>query len=374
MLAQLEGVVMPEEKDVNVEPSEAAAPERPNPHASALAALGAAKGGHARAARLTPERRKEIAAKGAAARWRGDGAIPVRATHTGTVKIGDMKLECANLPGGTRVVSEAAILRALGRGYSGYYSKRDAAAAEGGAAVMPRYVAPLVLRSFIDKELSDLLSRPTPYMAPTGDAVFKGIDAQALPKICRVWLDARKAGKLSNQAQRRAADMAEMLMSGLATVGIVALVDEATGFQDIRDQEALQAMLDRYLRKELAAWAKRFPDEFYEQIFRLRGWQWKGRRVNPPQALANYTKDLVYARLAPGLLRKLEEKNPINSGRRKAKHFQWLTEDIGEPALSQHLYAVVTLLKVSQSWDDFKRMLDSALPKRGETLKLPIMT
>ena len=31
---------------------------------------------------------------------------------------------------------------------------------------------------------------------------------------------------------------------------------------------ALQAILDAYLRKELA-WAKRFPDEFDRQIFRL---------------------------------------------------------------------------------------------------------
>ena len=71
----------------------------------------------------------------------------------------------------------------------------------------------------------------------------------------------------------------ELLMRGLAHVGIIALVDEATGFQQIRDRDALQAILDAYLRKELAAWAKRFPDEFYQQIFRLRGWQWKGMKI-----------------------------------------------------------------------------------------------
>jgi hypothetical protein len=62
-------------------------------------------------------------------------------------------------------------------------------------------------------------------------------------------------------------------MRGLAHVGIIALVDEATGYQDVRDRLALQAILDAYLRKELAAWAKRFPEEFYRQIFRLRDWQ-----------------------------------------------------------------------------------------------------
>ena len=62
-----------------------------------------------------------------------------------------------------------------------------------------------------------------------------------------------------------------MLMRGLAHIGIIALVDEATGYQEVRDREALQALLDRYLRKELAAWAKKFPDDFYKEIFRLRG-------------------------------------------------------------------------------------------------------
>ena len=60
---------------------------------------------------------------------------------------------------------------------------------------------------------------------------------------------------------------------------------------------------DRFLRKELAAWAKRFPDEFYQQIFRLQGWEWKGMSINRPQAVGHYTKDIVYARLAPASCR-----------------------------------------------------------------------
>jgi hypothetical protein len=73
----------------------------------------------------------------------------------------------------------------------------------------------------------------------------------------------------------------------------------------IRDRLALQAILERFLATEFAAWAKRFPDEFYQQIFRLRGWNWRGMKVNRPQVVANHTKDLVYSRLAPGILREL---------------------------------------------------------------------
>jgi hypothetical protein len=88
----------------------------------------------------------------------------------------------------------------------------------------------------------------------------------------------------------------DMLARGLQRLGIIGLVDEATGFQATRDREALQEMLDRFLRHELAAWAKRFPDEFYEHIFRLRGRKWHGPGKNPPQVVASYTKDIAYAR------------------------------------------------------------------------------
>jgi hypothetical protein len=49
-----------------VEPTGAAGK---NPHAVALSKLGAAKGGKARTAGMTPEERKELARKAARARW-----------------------------------------------------------------------------------------------------------------------------------------------------------------------------------------------------------------------------------------------------------------------------------------------------------------
>lgn len=344
-------------------------PEK-NEHAAALSALGASKGGRARAEKLSPDRRTEIAAKAAAVRWRGLGA-PIEADYAGVINIGDMELECAVLPGGKRVISEAAVMRALGRGYSGYYSQRDAiAAAQEGSAVLPRYVAPLAVKPFISEDLKDLLLRPIAYVHPGSRIVAKGLEAEAFPKICRVWLDARQAGKL-NRAQLRTAQKAEILTAGLAEVGIAGLIDEATGYQEVRDRRALQEILDRFLRKELAAWAKRFPDQFYREIFRLRKWTWKGMSVNRPQAVANYTKDLVYQRLAPGILEELEKRNPKDErGRRLGKHHQLLTEDVGHPALAQHLHATIALMRVNTEWDGFKKMLDKVFPKRGDTLSL----
>jgi hypothetical protein len=100
-------------------------------------------------------------------------------------------------------------------------------------------------------------------------------------------------------------------------------------------------------------------------------------KKNRPQAVASYTKDLVYERLAPGLLKELETRNPIGEkGQRKTKHHTWLTEDIGNPALAQHLWAVIALMRVTPSgqWDRFKKMLDKAFPKKGDSLSFEFMS
>lgn len=164
-----------------------------------------------------------------------------------------------------------------------------------------------------------------------------------------------------------------MLVRGFARVGIVALVDEVTGYQEIRDRQALQAILDKYLRESFAAWAKRFPDEFYREMFRLKGWQWRGMKVNRPSVVGHYTRDLVYERLAPGLIQELEVRNPKDEkGNRKVKHHQFLTDEIGHPALAQHLYAVIGFMRASSNWDQFYRLMQRAYPKRDTTMLLPL--
>ncbi|MGH8539421.1 MAG: P63C domain-containing protein, partial [Stenotrophobium sp.] len=98
-------------------------------------------------------------------------------------------------------------------------------------------------------------------------------------------VDAKSGGVLNNERQEIIAAQCTILLKGFVRVGITGLVDEATGYEKVKEKHALQAILDAYLRKELAAWAKRFPDEFYEHIYRLRGWTWRGRGTNPPQVV-----------------------------------------------------------------------------------------
>jgi len=39
---------------------------------------------------------------------------------------------------------------------------------------------------------------------------------------------------------------------------------------------------------------------------------------------------------------------------------------LGHPALAQHLYAVITLMRVSDDWESFMRMLDKAHPRKTD--------
>ncbi len=199
----------------------------------------------------------------------------------------------------------------------------------------------------------------------------EGFNAEDLVELCRFLLKAREYSLLRSTAELATAQAAESLIVSIAKVGLTALIDEATGYQHDRDRDALQRLLEKYLRKEYAVWAKRFPDEFYIQMFRLRGWQWKGMAINRPSIVGTYTRDIVYARLAPGILNELEQLNPkLENGHRKAKHHQWMTADIGHPALNNHLQGVLAIMRASSSWQGFNRLLKKAFPRVGDQLEL----
>lgn len=283
---------------------------------------------------------------------------PPKATHKGLLKIGGLELPCFVLEDGTRVISGRGMTAAIGM--------------KGRGQGVARITGLLHKKGSVNNDLA--LAIETPLVFDGGAPMpTQGYEAHILVQLCEAILDARDAGLLRTPEEQRYGDACYVMTRALAKVGIIALVDEATGYQEVRDRLALQAILEKFLRKELAAWAKRFPDEFYQHIFRLRGWQWKGMTVNRPQAVANYTKDLVYERLAPGILNELESRNPKGErGRRKAKHHQWLTEDVGHPALAQHLYALIGLMRVCKNWDQFYHFVQRAFPKRGETLLLDL--
>lgn len=335
--------------------------ETKNPAAVELGKLGGQK-----TAERGPEYYAEIQAK-RQIRAGGRPKNPVEATHTGDLKLGNAVIPCAVLADGTRVLSRIGFLRAIGR----------TGKAKGGRkydeeSKVPVFLTASNLKPFISSNLLEE-SEPIPFRIKTDKGLYAeamGYRATLLSEVCNVFIDAKDAGALRPN-QLHIADACKLLSRGFQVVGITGLVDEATGYQEVRDRKALEAILDSYLRKEFAAWSKRFPDEFYKEIFRLRGWEWKGMKVNRPQVVGHYTNDLVWDRIAPGLRKALEVKNPKNErGQRRFRNPQWLTEDIGDPALAQHLYALMGLQRAcpDRGWKQFHDMVQRAFPKKGETM------
>jgi hypothetical protein len=146
-------------------------------------------------------------------------------------------------------------------------------------------------------------------------------------------------------------------------VGVIALVDEATGYQAVRDRDELHKILAAYINDELLPWSKRFPDEFYRELFRLRGWPYSPPSPKRPKYVGKLTNELVYEKLPPGVLEELRGKNPVvKDGWRRYRHHQFLTMDIGNPHLEKHVTAVTTLMRVSATWSRFKKLFDRAFP------------
>ncbi|MHB1700923.1 MAG: P63C domain-containing protein [Acidobacteriaceae bacterium] len=325
---------------------------------------GRAKGGIERAKNLDPTRRSEIASKAAAMRWKS-AELPVAEYGSADrpLRILDSEIPCYVLSDGTRVLTQEGFLSALGRA-------RKAKGGTGASTLvdnLPAFLSANNIKPLISNELYES-TNPIEFRLPTGGKAF-GFRAELLPKVCNVYLQARDKGLLLS-SQKRIAEKADMLVRGLAETGIVALVDEATGYQQVRARDALQAFLNSFLRKELAAWVKTFPDEFFQELFRLKRWKWSGTSRRP-SVVGHYINDLVYDRLGPGVLDELKRKNPTDAnGRRKAKHFQWLTEDIGNPALAQHMYALIGFMRAEDDWEAFKSRFYRSFPKKGDTLTL----
>jgi hypothetical protein len=320
------------------------------------------KGGLARAEALTPEQRSDIARGAAMARW--TKSLP-RATHEGPIKIRGGEIQSAVLDDGRRVITQSGFMVALGRarqakGRSYYDADVN----------MPAFLTAKNLKPFVPSDLG-VTSSQIEFRTLRGVRAF-GYSAELLPQVCGVFMDAQEAGALT-RGQLHIAQKAKVLMRGLATTGIIALVDEATGFQYERDRTALQVILNRYLSVELAAWAKRFPDEFYDELFRLRGWKWERKGSRRPVQVAKDTINLVYMRMLPDLLKELEVRNPKDErGRRKAKHHQFFSVDIGSPALNAHVHAIITLMRAFDTWDEFKGKLDRSLPVVTRLSDLPL--
>jgi hypothetical protein len=309
----------------------------------------ASMGGKAAAKRLSRQERSERARNAATARWSGDLPKVTHGSEERPLKIGDIAIPCYVLSNGKRVITNRGLQGALEMSIAG------------GAKKTGEIVGRIAASTMTHKDLTVRISEPIEFVMPQGGKAY-GSEATVLADICDLFLGAKRSGLDMNSASKRIAARCEVLQAGFARVGIVALVDEATGYQSVRQRDALAEYLEAFMAREIRPWAKTFPPEFYRNIFRLRGLRFEVT-TKRPQYIGWLTNDVIYRRLAPGVLEELRKKNPVGEkGRRKSMHHQHLSDAVGHPGLREHIKQVMALMRAADTWDQFYALLERSLP------------
>jgi hypothetical protein len=288
--------------------------------------------------------KSEVARLAANARW-GDGETLPRAIYGSSespLKIGDIDLPCYVLDDERRVLTASGVQFGMAIAQGGSMKR--------GLSRLELFVSGKIISPFISNELRDRVQTPILFRTPANGKAY-GYEAEVLVELCEAVLAARQAGKLQPQ-QLPIAQQCEILMRGFARVGIVALVDEATGYERVRKRGELHKILEAYIAKELLPWSKRFPDSFYQEMFRLHGWEYDPKSVKRPGVVGKFTNTYIYEALPEGVIDELKAKNPEN----KKRHHQFLTEDVGHPHLERQITATTTLMRASEDWAGFKKL------------------
>jgi P63C domain len=313
------------------------------------------KGGEARARKLTKEERRAIALKAAEARWSriaDPNRIP-QASTSGVLTIGDVGLDVYVLEDRRRVIAKRAMARAL------------LLKSEGGNAFM-RTMSRQGIRSVLSQKSLEKIENPISFRPLKGD-LADGYEAVVLIEVCDALIQARNEGKLGPN-QGFLAQQAEIIVRSAAKVGIIALVDEATGYTDkVRDE--YKRLFDAFIQDEVRQWEQEFPDRFFDMIYRVYGLKrQKPDTTKHPKFFAGFIRKYVYFPLANSqgaILEGLEEKNPVvyASGGRRYKLFQFLSDVVGTTALRQHLWQVTGIGAVSSNREAFQRNFYKAFPE-----------
>lgn len=317
---------------------------------------GRTRSGKATAEAMTPEQRKERAKAGALKK--AELATIPKISYQGELKIGEVVIPCYVLNDGRRVLSGRGLQDAL-------RLVDDAPHGQKAGSRLPRLFENKSIKPYLIKYIE--AGHFDPIICYDGKTKINGYEASVLPDICDAILEARKNNKANTQRIAIIAEQCEILVRGFARVGLVALIDEATGYQKEREKNELAKILEAFVAKELQPWLKTFPDDFYKHIFRIYNIPYPPEKVNfRPSFIGGLTNDVVYARLAPELLPEL--KKEASRLKRKAKLHQFLTSDVGHPKLREHLASLITLLKLSSSPNDFKNKVNLIHPKFNQTI------
>ncbi|MNU15306.1 P63C domain protein [compost metagenome] len=283
--------------------------------------------------------------------------------HEGELNLGGMIIPCYVLDDGTRVLSGRGMQEALNMVDDTEDSKQKA------GTRLNRYLEQKSLQPFIykDKEPDHF----EPIECYRGEQKINGYEATVLADICEAFLDARNNIKLSAR-QKIIADQCEILIRGFARVGIVALIDEATGYQYDRERFELQKILNTYIADEILKWQLTFTDDFYKEIYRLWGLPFIPKYIkNKPSFIGKLTTKYIYEMLPKGVLDKIREKT--GKTEKGNWRYQWhrnLTPEIGREHLKKQIIEVTTLMSVAQSKEQFDSLFQQKYNKQPIQLKL----
>jgi len=273
-----------------------------------------------------------------------------KATHGGDLEIGDIKIPCYVLDDGKRVLSQSGLVSALGLNRFAQLDKFI-----GGKAINP----------FISRSLSDLANSPVKFIPPHGGTPGYGYEATTLSEICESILSARDAGVLKSN-QQKLAFQADVLIRSFAKVGIVALVDEATGFIKDKQRYEYRQLFKEFVSEYCRPWEAEFPDEFFDMVYDLYG-KTRIKGKNHPIYFANFIRKYVYKPLAGSdgeILKLLTEKNPTIKNKdgkayRKKRLHQFFTE-LGIKPFRMHLWQLMGIGKASSNIRAFESSFKKA--------------
>lgn len=277
-------------------------------------------------------------------------------THEGEIKLGNFSIPCYVLEDGTRVLSGRGMQEALKM----VDEQEDGKQTSG--TRLQRYFNQKSLETFIYKDKGQ--DHYEPLICYKGSQKINGYEATILADICDAFLEARKNIDLSPR-QKIIAEQCEILIRGFARVGIVALIDEATGYQYDRERFELQKILNAYVSEEVLKWQLTFTDEFYKQIFRLWNIPFIPKYIrNKPSFIGKLTTKYIYERLPKGVLDKIKENTGRTAkGNYRYKWHQSLTPEIGREHLKKQIHEVTALMSVADSKEQF----DGLFQKKYDT-------
>lgn len=287
------------------------------------------------------------------------GNIPV-ATHYGIWSIGEnVNLECYVMDTGERVLSLRGAAKSMGL-------------VGGGSMALVRNLNSQWISQYLSDDLRDWLEKANRNELPRYKRItgghFTPFGASIFVDLCKAYVDAKNDGVLKLESQIDVANKLYAIMAAFAKTGLVAIIDEVTGYQEERDRDELQKILAAYISEELLPWTKRFPDEFYKQMFRLKGWDYKGKAK--PGYAGTLTNQYVYEYLPNGVLEELKSKTPKSSaGNKTNRYHQHLSEKTGVPHLDKHLQQTIALMKASDNWEEFDKLFHKAM---GDPVQLEL--